>query len=126
MGFNQLSSSYYNHQEIPFFIVVAEFWFNEEIIKRIFVVVSPHNKQDVHYVLDSLNFILSLRIFDSVDTMYMVSDNASNLKNGYDFFNLFSPNGALSGTNRRKRFKYIRVFSWFVCCVFKYIEYIFF
>jgi hypothetical protein len=113
IGFNQLSSSYYHHQEIPFFIVVAEFWFKEEIIKRIFVVVSPHNKQDVHYVLDSLNFILSLQIFDSIDTIYMVSDNATNLKNGFDFFNLFSPNGPLSGVNRRKRFKYIRIFFWF-------------
>jgi hypothetical protein len=113
-----MGSSYYNHKEIPFLIVVAEFWLDELITKRIFVVTSNHNKQDVHYVLDSLNYILSLNIFSSVETIFLVSDNASNLKNGYDFFNLFSENGPLSGRDKKKKLKFIRIFSWFVSFLF--------
>jgi hypothetical protein len=83
-------------------------------LRKIFVTVSSHNKQDSNYVLDSLNYILSFQILLSVDTIYLVSDNANNLKNGKDLFNMFSVNGPLSGTNKKRRFKIIRIFSWFV------------
>jgi hypothetical protein len=83
--------------------VVVEFWLEESITKRIFAVLSNHNKQDSHFVIDSLNFIFSLELFNLIETIYLVSDNATNLKNGYDFFNLFSPNGILSGNENRKK-----------------------
>jgi hypothetical protein len=121
VSFDQLGSSYYTHKDIPFLIVVVEFWLEDSIVKRVFVVVSNHNKQDVNYVLDSLNFILSLDIFSEINTIYLVSDNATNLKNGYDFFNLFSPNGVLSGSDKKKKFTFIRLFSWFALFVIFYI-----
>jgi hypothetical protein len=90
LTFNQLEQSYYHHMDIPFFIVVVELWIGENIEKKIFVTVSKNNKQDSNYVLDSLNYILSFQILENVDTIYLVSDNANNLKNGKDLFNMFS------------------------------------
>jgi hypothetical protein len=113
---DQISSSYYTHQEIPFFIIVAEFWNGDALCKRIFVIVSKHNRQDVHYVLESINFVLSLKIFDNIEKVFLVSDNASNLKNGFDLFNLFSIKGPLSGKNKRKKFQFVRINSWCVFC----------
>jgi hypothetical protein len=108
-----LEQAYYNHLDIPFFVVVIELWIGECIEKKIFVTISKHNKQDSNYVLDSVNYILSFQILENVDTIYLISDNANNLKNGKDLFNIFSQNGPLSGTDKKKKFKILRIFSWF-------------
>jgi hypothetical protein len=76
-------------------------------MKRVFVVVSEHNKQDTSFVIDSLNYVLSLKLFLDMNTIYLISNNAVNLKNGFDYFNLFSKNGPLSGTNKRKTFRFV-------------------
>jgi hypothetical protein len=111
--FDQIGSTYYNHQDVPFLIVVTELWHDDKIMKRIFVIVSEHNRQDTHYVLDSLNFMFSLKVFEEINTVFLISDNASNLKNGYDLFNIFSANGPLSGSDRRKKFRFIRINTWY-------------
>jgi hypothetical protein len=100
---------------------VIELWIGDCVEKKIFVTVSKHNKQDCSYVLDSLNYILSFQLLEEVDTIYLVSDNANNLKNGKDLFNMFSTNGPLSGSNKRKKFKIIRIFSWFFLVLLSFI-----
>jgi fatty acid desaturase len=72
-------------------------------------VISKSLKQDIDYVLDSLNYVLSLQMFEAINTFYLCSDNATNFKNGYDFFNFFSTNGPFSEKNK----KFVRLFTWY-------------
>jgi hypothetical protein len=109
ISFDQVSTSYYTHLEIPFLILVAQFLHENRTIKRIFVVTSKSIKQDVSFVIDSVNYVLSLKIFQNFKTIYIISDNAKNLKNGFDIFNIFSDNGP-HGDNK---ITFIRLNSWF-------------
>jgi hypothetical protein len=75
------------------------------------VILSEQNKQDSNFVIESINYILSLKLFQNLKKFYFISDNAVNLKNGFDFFNLFSKNSPLY--NPEKTF--VRIYSWFFC-----------
>jgi hypothetical protein len=112
-GLVQYGASYYQHQDIPFLIIVTLLWYENMIVKRIFVVTSESNKQDVHFVIDSINYVLGLEIFKDIHTVFLVSDNASNMKDGMDLFNCFSSNGVLNGEKVERKRTIFRLFSWF-------------
>jgi hypothetical protein len=109
---DQVGSSYYSHVEIPFLIIITDFYFQFKKTKRIFVITSEHQTQDVTFYLDSLNYILSLTIFSKIKRFFIVSDNASNIKSGYDLFNIFSSNNSLRSTIY-ENVEFVRINSWF-------------
>jgi hypothetical protein len=66
----QLGNTYYQHIDIPVLIFVVFFWMDSLLVKRIFIITSSHGKQDTHFVIDSINYVLGVFFFVHLEFVY--------------------------------------------------------